>query len=155
MAEKITVYQCPACMGPLRFDGKTGKLKCDYCGSVFTTAEAEALFADKNKAAQKADQAAHEKAKEAEAAAAAAAAGGAGRTTASCGRRRSGKKCSSLSPAAINRAAEETGPAPEAGPAEDPEEDPVEDPVMAGDLPEDPAAEDRNSVEGVASLIDR
>ena len=80
MAEKITVYQCPACMGPLRFDGKTGKLKCDYCGSVFTTAEAEALFADKNKAAQKADQAAHEKAKEAEAAAAAAAAaaGGAG-----------------------------------------------------------------------------
>ena len=33
MADKITNYQCPACTGPLRFDGKTQRLQCDYCGS--------------------------------------------------------------------------------------------------------------------------
>ena len=49
MAEKITVYQCPACTGPLSFDGKIGKLKCEYCGSTYTTQEIEALYADKNK----------------------------------------------------------------------------------------------------------
>ena len=43
MAEKITVYQCPACTGPLSFDGKIGKLKCEYCGSTYTTQEIEAL----------------------------------------------------------------------------------------------------------------
>ena len=79
MAEKITVYQCPACTGPLSFDGKIGKLKCEYCGSTYTTQEIEALYADKNKSAAAADAAAHKKADEAEAAAkaAASAAGGA------------------------------------------------------------------------------
>ena len=48
MAEKITVYQCPACTGPLHFDGKIGKLKCDYCGSTYTTEEVEALYREKN-----------------------------------------------------------------------------------------------------------
>ena len=79
MAEKITVYQCPACTGPLSFDGKIGKLKCEYCGSTYTAQEIEALYADKNKSAAAADAEAHKKADEAEAAAkaAASAAGGA------------------------------------------------------------------------------
>lgn len=69
MAEKITVYQCPACTGPLSFDGKIGKLKCEYCGSTYTTQEIEALYADKNKSAAAADAEAHKKAEAAEAAA--------------------------------------------------------------------------------------
>ena len=74
MAEKITVYQCPACTGPLKFDGNIGKLKCEYCGSTYTTQEIEALYADKNKSAAAADAEAHKKAAAAEAAAAAASA---------------------------------------------------------------------------------
>ena len=87
MAEKITVYQCPACTGPLSFDGKIGKLKCEYCGSTYTTQEIEALYADKNKSAAAADAEAHKKADEAEAAAAAAAkaAGTAGGSDAASG----------------------------------------------------------------------
>ena len=27
--------KCAACGGPLRFDPETGKLVCDYCGSIF------------------------------------------------------------------------------------------------------------------------
>ena len=73
MAERTTVYQCPACTGPLHFDGKIGKLKCDYCGSAFTLQEAEDYYREKNKKAAEADQRAHKKADEAEAAAAAAA----------------------------------------------------------------------------------
>ena len=52
MADKITVYQCPACTGPLHFDGKAQKLKCDYCGSLYTVEEMEALFKDKNAGAE-------------------------------------------------------------------------------------------------------
>ena len=87
MAEKITVYQCPACTGPLKFDGNIGKLKCEYCGSTYTTQEIEALYADKNKSAAAADAEAHKKADEAEAAAAAAAkaSGTAGSTDAASG----------------------------------------------------------------------
>ena len=72
MAERTTVYQCPACTGPLHFDGKIGKLKCDYCGSSFTLQEAEDYYREKNKKAVEADREAHRKADEAEAAAAAA-----------------------------------------------------------------------------------
>lgn len=57
MADQVTNYQCPACTGPLRFDAGTGKLKCDYCGSFFTTQEIEKLYADKNAAAEKAKKA--------------------------------------------------------------------------------------------------
>ena len=35
MAEKTTNYQCPACTGPLHYDGASGKLVCDYCGSAY------------------------------------------------------------------------------------------------------------------------
>ena len=72
MAERTTVYQCPACTGPLHFDGKIGKLKCDYCGSSFTLQEAEDYYREKNKKAVEADREVHRKADEAEAAAVAA-----------------------------------------------------------------------------------
>ncbi|MDO5132504.1 MAG: hypothetical protein Q4D81_05945 [Eubacteriales bacterium] len=77
MADQVTTYQCPACTGPLHFDGKIGKLKCDYCGSTYTTQEIEKLFAAKNESAVQAHMQAQQKA-EAEAAAGAqgAAAGG-------------------------------------------------------------------------------
>ncbi len=52
MADKITNYQCPACTGPLHFSSASGKLECDYCGSVFDPAEIEALYADKAEAAR-------------------------------------------------------------------------------------------------------
>ena len=62
MADQVTNYQCPACTGPLRFDAKTGKLKCDYCGSSFTVREIEKLYAEKNAAAEKAKKEADQKA---------------------------------------------------------------------------------------------
>ena len=54
MASKITNYQCPACTGPLHFVGGSGKLECDYCGSSFSVAEIEALYAEKEAAAAEA-----------------------------------------------------------------------------------------------------
>ena len=56
MATKITNYQCPSCMGPLHFASASGKLECDYCGSVFTPEEVEAMFAAQNAAAEAAAQ---------------------------------------------------------------------------------------------------
>ncbi len=47
MATQITNYQCPACTGPLHFDGASGQLKCDYCGSFFPVQEIEALYQEK------------------------------------------------------------------------------------------------------------
>lgn len=63
MADQVTNYQCPACTGPLHFDGKLGKLKCDYCGSTFTVREVEELFAARNASAVSASEAAREKEK--------------------------------------------------------------------------------------------
>ena len=60
MADQITNYQCPACTGPLHFVGSSGKLECDYCGSVFDVAEIEALYAKKEEDAVKAYQKAEE-----------------------------------------------------------------------------------------------
>ena len=62
MADQVTNYQCPACTGPLHFDGKTGKLKCDYCGSTYTVEEVEKLYAAKNASAVEAAKAAKQKA---------------------------------------------------------------------------------------------
>ena len=61
MAEQISNYQCPACTGPLRFDGKTGRLQCDYCGSSFSVQEIEALYKGKDEAAAAAAQQAQAK----------------------------------------------------------------------------------------------
>ena len=51
MADQISNYQCPSCMGPLRYDGKSGRLKCEYCGSDFSVQEIEALYKEKDEAA--------------------------------------------------------------------------------------------------------
>ena len=73
MPSQITNYQCPACTGPLRYDGGSGKLVCDYCGSSFTVQEIEALYQDKLDQAEAAGvaQAAKEEAQAAAAAEAA------------------------------------------------------------------------------------
>lgn len=47
MSSKLTNYQCPACTGPLRYDGGSGRLQCDYCGSSFTVAEIEKIYQEK------------------------------------------------------------------------------------------------------------
>lgn len=44
MASQVTNHQCPACTGPLQFDPDTGKLGCEFCGSVYELAEIEALY---------------------------------------------------------------------------------------------------------------
>ena len=62
MPTQITNYQCPACTGPLHFDGESGKLACEYCGSSFEAAEIEALYAEKEAQAAAAQQAAQEQA---------------------------------------------------------------------------------------------
>ena len=41
MEEESRTYQCPACTGPLRYDGATGRLVCDYCGSSFEPKDLE------------------------------------------------------------------------------------------------------------------
>ena len=51
MAEQVTNYQCPACTGPLHFDGASGKLLCDYCGSSYSVEDMEALYAEKDETA--------------------------------------------------------------------------------------------------------
>ncbi|MBR1497422.1 MAG: hypothetical protein IJ617_07345 [Oscillospiraceae bacterium] len=45
MPSMVTNYKCPACTGPLHFVGSSGKLECDYCGSVYEVKEIEALQA--------------------------------------------------------------------------------------------------------------
>ena len=56
MASEITNYQCPACTAPLRFDGESGKLVCDFCGSTYEVSEIEALYTEKDKAAAEASE---------------------------------------------------------------------------------------------------
>ncbi len=51
MAEQLTNYQCPNCNGPLHFEPKSQKLKCDNCGSQFTIEQIDALFEEKNEEA--------------------------------------------------------------------------------------------------------
>ena len=51
MPSQTTNYQCPACTGPLHFDGASGKLRCDYCGSSYSVEEIEKLYGVQNQAA--------------------------------------------------------------------------------------------------------
>ena len=60
MPSQITNYQCPSCTGPLRYDGASGKLQCDYCGSSFTAAEIEKIYQAKLEEAEQAAVAAAE-----------------------------------------------------------------------------------------------
>lgn len=64
MPAQVTNYQCPACTGPLQFDGSTGKLECEYCRSSFPIQEIEALYAEKEARAAEAMTAAEEKRKQ-------------------------------------------------------------------------------------------
>ena len=47
MASQITNYKCPACTGPLHYEGSSGQLECEYCGSSFGVTEIEELYAEK------------------------------------------------------------------------------------------------------------
>lgn len=47
MARETTNYQCPACNGPLRFDGVASRLTCDHCDSSFDVAAVEAEYAER------------------------------------------------------------------------------------------------------------
>ena len=60
MAQQVTNYVCPNCGGPLRFDGKLGRLKCDYCESTFTVEEVQKIYAAKNEKAEEAGIAAQQ-----------------------------------------------------------------------------------------------
>ena len=64
MPAQVTNYKCPACTGPLQFDGSTGKLECEYCSSSFPVAEIEALYAEKDAMAAGNMAAAEEKRKQ-------------------------------------------------------------------------------------------
>ena len=58
MPSQVTNYKCPACTGPLHYDSKTGQMACEYCGSVFTVSQIEALLEEKNEQAENAFNAA-------------------------------------------------------------------------------------------------
>ena len=53
---------CPACGGTMHFDGKVGKLVCDYCESAFTAEEIEAAYATAQASADQAARATDERA---------------------------------------------------------------------------------------------
>ena len=58
MPSQVTNYKCPSCTGPLQFDSRTGQMACEYCGSVFTVQQIEALYEGKNEQAENAFNAA-------------------------------------------------------------------------------------------------
>lgn len=62
MAEQITNYKCPACTGPLHFAGASGKMECEYCGSIYSVDEIENMYESENVKAEAAMAAAEEKA---------------------------------------------------------------------------------------------
>lgn len=51
LASQITNYQCQNCTGPLHFDGASGQLVCDYCGTRYDVDVIEQIYADKEQAA--------------------------------------------------------------------------------------------------------
>lgn len=56
MPTQISDYQCPSCTGPLHFDSASGMMKCDYCGSTYTVADVEAMYAAANAQAENAPE---------------------------------------------------------------------------------------------------
>ena len=48
MASEVENYQCPACTAPLRYDEKSGKLVCDFCGSSYEIGELEGRCEETN-----------------------------------------------------------------------------------------------------------
>lgn len=61
MSQETVNYQCPACGGPLRFAGESGRLQCDYCDSAFTPQEVEEHYAAKHASAEAASTDGEEK----------------------------------------------------------------------------------------------
>jgi len=62
MADQITNYKCPACTGPLHFAGSSGKMECEYCGSIYGVDEIESLYEAENAKAEAAKEKADAKA---------------------------------------------------------------------------------------------
>ncbi len=60
MPSQVTNYKCPSCTGPLHFESSSGKMECEYCGSVFTVNEIEALYQAKDEQAEAAFNAAQQ-----------------------------------------------------------------------------------------------
>lgn len=56
MAQQVTNYTCPNCGGPVHFDAATGKVKCDYCDSIFTIEEVKRAYEEQNRRAAAAGQ---------------------------------------------------------------------------------------------------
>ncbi|MCQ2539434.1 MAG: hypothetical protein MJ114_03185 [Acetatifactor sp.] len=54
MADKVTNYICPACMGSVHFAAETGMIECDYCGSTYSVEEMEKMMAEANASAEEA-----------------------------------------------------------------------------------------------------
>lgn len=52
MASTVTNYKCPACTGPLRYDGTTEKMVCDYCDSTFSVDEIKAMYGEADQQAE-------------------------------------------------------------------------------------------------------
>lgn len=48
MPEQVTGYKCVACGGPMAFDAASGKLKCEYCDSLYTIEEVKARYSEEN-----------------------------------------------------------------------------------------------------------
>ena len=58
MAQESVNYQCPNCMGPLRYKGDSGMLECEFCESTFTPAQVEEAYAAKQREADEKAEAA-------------------------------------------------------------------------------------------------
>ena len=58
MAQESVSYQCPNCMGPLRYKGDSGMLECEFCESTFTPAQVEEAYAAKQREADEKAEAA-------------------------------------------------------------------------------------------------
>lgn len=52
MAAQVTNHKCPSCMAPLHYSAVSGKLECEYCESAYSVEEIEAMYAQKEAAAE-------------------------------------------------------------------------------------------------------
>ena len=50
---KVLDIQCPACNAPLHFNAKLGKMKCDYCDSVFDPKDLKRVDTEEEKSQEK------------------------------------------------------------------------------------------------------
>ena len=52
MGQQVTNYICLNCGGPVHFDAATGKVKCDYCDSIFTIEQVKKYYEERNQRAR-------------------------------------------------------------------------------------------------------